>query len=104
MLRRRGDAASRSPRYIHSEAISTDSQALHAQVRRLSQPPPFSTSAGNTHRSSTRSSMWTWTWTAAALLAVSGASGIVGYELASQRKSDDVTTTSSKEDLQKPIH
>jgi hypothetical protein len=43
-------------------------------------------------------------------LAVSGASGIIGYELASQRKTVDVTATNpkarfgSKEDLQKAIH
>ena len=87
-------------------ACRTPLQAqAQGQVRRLSQPPSFSTSST---RSSPRT--WTWTWTAATLLAVSGASGIIGYELASQRKTIDDTATisksrfGSKEDLQKAIH
>ena len=57
---------------------------FQAQLRQA-----FSTSAG---RSSTRS----WTWTAAALLAFSGASGFVGYQLALKRTITVDVTASSK--------
>ena len=71
---------------------------FQAQLRQA-----FSTSAG---RSSTRS----WTWTAAALLAFSGASGFVGYQLALKRTiTVDVTASSksrfgSKQDYENAIH